>query len=181
MKRAISTTAIVLCCICPPLLHAQKQPSQQLSRTAIEIGGVKLRLGMTKAQVAEKLAGQQLMKPDDDELWLGTVDDIKAGRDLPTMQFTRGLLTFAERRWTTPNDDTAEALYGLITHLNDEGFAKCTVRTDTHTNTDVDVVWQRVWIDCGEKTALLARETVSGGKSFSSVSEQLGRFRFPNE
>lgn len=42
---------VIVVCVISSALYAQKQTGQPLSKTAIEIGDVKLRLGMTKAQV----------------------------------------------------------------------------------------------------------------------------------
>jgi len=174
-----STASVLLCTLAPRIGHAQTETSQQLSKTAIEIGGAKLRLGMTKAQVAEKLVGHEVKKINDDDWMVGTVEELRAGRDLPEVQFTRGLLSYADRQWTTVQNDTAEALFGVVTSLNDEGFSKCTVSADTHAETDIGLSAERVWILCGEKTVLVARQTI-GGKSFTSVSERLGHMRYSN-
>jgi hypothetical protein len=157
-------------------LYAQKgQPVQQLSKTAIEVGGAKLRLGMTKSQVAEKLVWHEITKINDEVWMLGTEEEMRH-RELPELQFTSGLLTYADRQWTTVNNETAEALFGVVTSLNDEGLSRCSVTTDTHAETDLGLNSQRVWIICGEKTVVVARDTI-GGKSFSSVSERLGHMR----
>jgi hypothetical protein len=164
----------------PTILQAQMKNRQQLSKTAIEVKGVTLRLGMTKAQVGEKLVGQEITKINDDDWMIGTVEDLKAGHDVRDIQFTHGLLSYADRQWTTANNDTAEALFGVVTSLNDEGFSKCIVTADTHAETDLGLNSQRVWIICGEKTVLVARQTI-GGKSFSSVTEQLGHMRYSTQ
>jgi len=173
------TASVLLCTLAPRVGHAQTQPSQQLSKTAIEVGGAKLRLGMTRAQVAEKLVGREIKKIDDDDWMIGTVEELRASGDLPELQFTRGLLSYADRQWTTAQNDTAEALFGLVSSLSDEGFSKCTIAADTHAETDIGLGSQRVWIVCGEKTVLVARQSI-GGKSFSSVSERLGHMRYSN-
>ena len=139
------------------------------------VGGASLRLGMTKAQVAEKLVGHEITKINDAVWMLGTAEEMQH-RELPELQFTNGLLTYADRQWTTANNDAAEALFGVVTSLNNEGLSRCAVTADTHAETDLDLNAQRVWIVCGEKTLLVARETIAE-KSFSSVSERLGHFR----
>ncbi len=171
------TANVVLCTLASRIGHAQA--SQQLSKTAIKIEGATLRLGMTKAQVAEKLVGREITKINDDDWKIGTIEELRTSGDLPEVQFTRGLLSYADREWTTAQNDTAEALFGVVSSLNDEGYSKCTVTADTHADTDMGVSWQRVWIFCGEKTVVVARQS-SGGKSFSSVSEQLGHMRYSN-
>jgi hypothetical protein len=148
----------------------------QPSKNTINVGGVALQLRMTKAQVAERLVGKTVQKMNDDDWIVGSVEQMKTGQDLPELQFTHGLLTYADRMWTTPENDIAEALFGVVTSLNDEGISKCTITTDTRANTDISLNSQRVWITCGEKSILVTRQTISG-KSFNSVSERLGHMK----
>jgi hypothetical protein len=152
--------------------HAQKVP---LSRSAIEVAGVRLRLGMAKAQVAEKLAGVVLTKVNDDEWMIGSFEKGNIG---PSIQFHNGVLSYAERFWTTADNDVADALFGVVTTLNDEGFSNCTVTADTHTSPDINA--QRVWIACGEKSVLIIKRLI-GGHSYNSVYEQLGKRRSVDE
>jgi len=164
MKRLalVLLTFAALSCI----LHAQEK---RLSKAAIEIRGTKLRLRMTKAAVTEKLAGTEITKIHDNEWIAGSPEHLG-----PTLQFTDGSLSFADREWTTGYNDTGEALFGVVNSLNSEGFSSCSVRADTHSSPDI--VSQRVWIDCGEKTIVLIRRSISG-KTFTSVMEQLGTMR----
>jgi len=165
----VKRTALALLCVSMTSVYAQKQASQQLSKTTIEVAGTKLRLGMTKAQVAEKLVGHEVTKWHENDWTLGS-------RQNPgdTLQFTGGVLSYAEREWTTGVNDVAEALFGAVSALNDEGFSACSVTADTHSSPDISA--QRVWIMCGEKTVAVIRRSI-GGKSFTSVEEELGKWR----
>lgn len=167
----VKTAVLALLSISMTSVYAQKQTSQQLSKTAIEVAGTKLRLGMTKAQIAEKLIGQQLTKLNEDEWMLGSLEKDELG---PTLQFTGGLLSYADREWTTGVNDVGEALFGAVSALNAEGFSTCTVTADTHASPTISA--QRVWIICGEKTVAIIRRSF-GGKSFTSVEERLGKWR----
>jgi len=66
----------ILCVILGIHSAAQTQQSGRLSRSAIEVGGASLRLGMTKEQVMDKLAGagQQLTKINENEWMLGSFE-----------------------------------------------------------------------------------------------------------
>ena len=123
---------------------------------------------MPKAQVAEKLVGQEITKISDNEWVLGSLQTGQLG---PTLQFTHGLLSYVGREWTTGDNDVAEALFGAMSTLNDEGFSACTVTTDTKNSPSISA--QRVWILCGAKSVLVVRRSF-GGKSFGSVFERLG-------
>jgi hypothetical protein len=70
---------------------------QQQRRVELEVGGVMLHLGMSKPEVAEKLAGKQYWRGNDDNWVIGGKDS--AG---PSIQFTNERLTFAERFGALP-------------------------------------------------------------------------------
>lgn len=141
----------------------------RLSKAAIDVRGTKLRLGMTKAEVTDKLSGNAITKSHEDE-WI-----VAASSELgPFLQFTNGRLSYADRYWVTSDNDIAEALFGVVNSLNQEGFSACTVTA--HTKTDPDTMLHQVWIMCGEKSILLVRSSF-GGKSYNTVSEQLGSMR----
>src|ERR1700680_3236280 len=78
-----------------------------VSKATIEVGGVVLRLGMTKAQVAEKLVGNEISKMPEDEWMLGSLEKKNIG---PTLQFTKGVLSYADREWANSDNDIGGAL-----------------------------------------------------------------------
>jgi|SRR5215469_392424 len=174
VRRLVRRTAPALLSIVTlTLTHAQKQSTQPLSRAALEVDGTMLHLGMTKAQVAEKLArARKITKLDEDDWFLGSIDEGQSPG--PTLQFTRGLLSYVDREWPTHNNDIAESLFGVVTSLNDEGFSRCVVTTDTQALPLVTK--QQVWINCGEKGVVILRSHM-GEKFYNSVYEMLGRKR----
>jgi hypothetical protein len=161
MKRTI-LVLVLLVAFCS-ILYAQKTNSKQPSEAFIEIGSVKLRLGMSKSEVAEKLVGASITKLDEDNWVIGGVS--------PSMQFTNGHLSFADRTWSATNDDIAESLFGVVSSFNSEGYSSCKVTANT--NTSPNITHQNVWIDCGEKTILVTRISMYG-KLYRWVSERLG-------
>jgi hypothetical protein len=152
-----------------PLLFSRQLKAQQVSKADIEIGGTRLRLGMTKADVAEKLTGVPITKDKEDFWLIGAEKSISQ-----SLQFTNGRLSYASRYWPTFDNDILEAFYGAVTHLNNEGFSTCKVNADSKLEPDEKL--QRVWIRCGEKTILLARNSF-GGKTYNTVDEMLGNVR----
>jgi hypothetical protein len=152
--------------LCSSAIQAQKKDPPELGSAVLEVASARLRLGMTKAEVTEKLSGAPITKINENN-WV-----IAASGSLgPTVQFTNGRLNFAERYWTTSDNDIAEALFGVVNALNKEGFSACKVTT--YTNTAPDTTVHGVWIQCGEKSVRLTRDTF-GGKSYNMVYEQLG-------
>jgi hypothetical protein len=165
MKRTI-IVLVLFVAICS-VLYAQRPNSNLPSGAFIEIDNVKLRLGMSKSEVAEKLVGTSLKKLNED-LWV-----IGKGPS-PSMQFTNGHLTFADRTWSVSDDDIAESLFGVVSSFNSEGYSSCEVTANT--DTSPNMTHQNVWINCGEKKILVKCLSMDG-KTYKWVSEQLGVFR----
>jgi hypothetical protein len=149
------------------VMYAQKKDPPHWGSANMEVAGSKLHLGMTKAEVTERLAGSPFKKIDENFWVMGTEK-----HDGPALQFTNGRLAFVSRNWVTYDNDITEALFGAVTSLNGEGFSACKVTADT--KTDPTVTSQRVWIDCGEKTILIVRSTFVGGNTYCTVDEHLG-------
>jgi hypothetical protein len=148
------------------VIHAQKRDTTEWGSAVLEVAGATLRLGMTKAEVTEKLSGAPVTKINEN-YWM-----VAAGANLgPALQFTNGRLNFADRYWTTRDNDIAEALFGAVNTLNKEGFSACKVTATT--DTAPDVTTHGVWIQCGEKSVLLVRRNM-GGSFYNTVYEQLG-------
>jgi hypothetical protein len=134
--------------------------------TELEVAGIKLHLGMTKAEVIQKLAGKQFQKMNEDNWQVGPENS--GG---PLIQFTNGKLNFTERYWATPENDTGEALFGAVNSLNRDGFRSCEVTAGV--NSSPDSTAHNVWISCGEKSVVVSRLTMYG-KTYTMVYEQLG-------
>ena len=47
------------------------------------------------------------------------------------LQFAHGVLTYAQRRWNTPSNDSVEAFFRLVTHVNEEGLSRYAICTST--------------------------------------------------
>jgi len=170
-RRLIRNTGpAFLCATLLTLAQAQKQTNTHLSNSSIEVSSVTFRLGMTKAQVKDKLAQGEITKLDDDTWVLGS-----PGKGGPLLQFNHGLLSYAEREWTNPHNDVAEALFAAVAAINKEGLNKCTVTATTQIH-EIGWKFDRVWMVCGEKTIALMRNS-SGKVMYDSVWERLGTFR----
>jgi len=159
---------LVLCPVLSSLVLAQQKKSGPLSKEFIEVAGVKLRIGMTKAEVADKLADVQNVTKLNEKTWL---IDRKTETWPSGVQFKNGILVFADRGWRTKDTDAVQALFGVVSSLNREGYSDCSIATDTLTNPGE--VNDRVWIHCGLKTVLVAHIQL-GEKTFEEVIEQLG-------
>jgi hypothetical protein len=167
MKKTVLVVLTLAALSLPP--YAQQRVSPQLSKAAIDVSGTKLRLGMTKGEVTDKLAGNEITKGDEDTWAIAP-----SGSSGSTLQFTNGRLSFADRYWVTYDNDIAEALFGAVNSFNQEGFSTCAVTADT--KTEPGRTFHRVWIRCGEKSILLVRDSF-GEKSYNQVYEQLGAMR----
>jgi len=121
------------------LVGAAISARPQHPKAELQVAGVMLHLGMTKAEVTNKLAGQQYWKVNDDNWVVSSPNDIG-----PSIQFTDGRLNFTERFWATNENDTGMALFGAVSSLNKDGFHTCEVRAGV--NTSPDLTAHNVWI-----------------------------------
>jgi len=161
MNRLISLL-VPLCLLTALAIYAHPQHT----KVELEVGGVMLHLGMTKAEVIEKLAGTQFTKLNEDNWMIGPPNNIG-----PSIQFTDGKLSFTERFWATNENDTGMALFGAVTSLNKDGFHTCEVTAGV--NTSPDLTAHNVWISCGDKSVVVNRDTL-GNHSYTMVHEELG-------
>src|SRR5260370_3872771 len=93
-----TTTPLAVVFLCAISLAQHSKSTKIHTEVSIEVAGETLRLGMTKPQVAEKLIGTQVKKVDDDN-W-------EVVRSEDWLQFTNGLLSFAEPHWTDSSSET---------------------------------------------------------------------------
>lgn len=150
-------------------LRSQTATQAQLSKDSIEISHAKLRLGMTKAEVAEKLSEAQFDQKEGDT-WI-----LHNG---PVIQFEKGKLTFAGHVWSIENEDIVDALFGVVSYFNEEGDRACSVVADSFPdsnlgNEKVRITGKRVRISCGDKSIAINQVTWNG-RVVDSVSEALG-------
>src|SRR5437879_5148047 len=106
------------------LYASQQRHSQQVSKPSIELVDVKLHLGMTKADVAERYVGTQVTKVSEDFWIIGKVG--KSG----TVRFKNEKLVFAERSWIHTGDDPIDSIFAAISSLNRDGYFLCKVAAD---------------------------------------------------
>ena len=164
MKR----TAIVMlafAALCSLMYARQKVP--QSSKPTLDVSGEILRLGMTKAEVSERLAGNEIRKINENNWVVGKTA-------IATLQFTNARLTYADRYWVTYDNDIAEALWGAVSALNEQGFSSCNISSGS--KAEPDIMTHNTWIDCGDKSILLTRQSISGNPH-NLVYEQLGRMQ----
>jgi hypothetical protein len=160
-------------------LLAQKKTSSQVSNPSIELVGVKLHLGMTKADVAERYVGTQVTKISEDFWIIG-----KAGNS-GTARFKNERLEFADRSWIYTGDDPIDSLFAAVSSLNRDGYYSCKVAADT-LNTPVyadnrglpasNTSAERIWIVCGIKSVLISKMKIGDHPPGADVSERLGSF-----
>ena len=152
-------------------LGSQTATQSQLSNDSIEIIHAKLRLGMTEAEVAEKLSGAEISRGPG-SVWI-------VQQNGSVIQFENGKLVFATRAWSNENNDIVDALFGAVSYFNNEGGKICSVFADNYpdstlSNEKVRITGQRVRISCGDKSIVISKDTING-QTFSSVTEALGK------
>ncbi len=167
MKR--TAAALLVLASVTSFLYAQTSPSAKLRKDYIDVFGTRLRIGMTKADVAEKLSGAEIIRVHEDS-WL-----VGPEKSTSSVQFKNGRLTFADRSWGTKNGDVAEELFGAVNSINSEGYSQCHVFADTRSFPEMTT--QRVWMQCGNKSLLVLRTSYINGHTYNEVSEQLGTMR----
>jgi hypothetical protein len=162
MNKLMTLFAVFLCL--PTGLAINARP--QHSKTELEVEGAMLSLGMTKSEVAEKLAGREFTKLDENNWVIGQPEQAR-----PLIQFTNGRLTFTERYWATGENDTADALFGAVISLNESGFSVCNVTAGMKTSPNETA--HNVAISCGDKSVVVVRVT-RNNKTYTMVHENLG-------
>jgi len=161
------------------LLYAQQKNPPQIRKPSIELVGVKLRLGMTKAAVAERFVGTQVTKVSEDFWIIG-----KAGNS-GTVRFKNDKLEFADRSWIYTGDDPIDSIFAAVSSLNRDGYFSCKVATDTLNNPVYaenqglpasSTSAERIWIVCGIKSVLISKMKIGDHPPGADVSERLGDF-----
>jgi hypothetical protein len=115
MNRSIFL-AVPICLLAALGIYAHPQRT----RVELEVDGVMLHIGMVKSEVAERLAGRQYWKANDDNWVAGPPNDVG-----PSIQFTNGKLNFTERFWATSENDTGMAyrIEAALTGWDEEKFS----------------------------------------------------------
>lgn len=175
MRKMVLAVLMLLVTVGP--LPSQTATQSQLSNDSIEIFHAKLRLGMTEAEVAEKLSGAEIARGPG-SVWI-------VQQNGSVIQFENGKLVFATRWWSNENNDIADALFGVVSYFNNEGVRACSVLADSFPEPNLSDEKMRItghWvrITCGDKTIVISKETMNG-QNFSSVTEALGKRKRDSE
>ncbi len=148
------------------LLYAQQKAARQISRSSIELAGVKLQLGMSKADVAERFVGTQITKENEETWLIGNVG---------TVRFKNEKLIYADRSWMNGEaDDQIGAIFKAVASLNRQGLSVCKISADTP---GAGITSERIWIDCGQKAIRIIKiKFPNNSYTNVEVSETLGEF-----
>jgi hypothetical protein len=148
-------------------VYAQSDPKPQLSQEYVDILGVRVRLGMTKLDIADKLGSQRMSDGSTENFWL-----FGEKRPWPSsIEFKNGTVIYAAESWVGSDGDVARALFGAVSSLTHQGYAACEVSSDTQTTPSITA--ERVWIGCGKKSILVQRMQ-DGKNTYRQVFERLG-------
>jgi hypothetical protein len=162
----ITVLALLTLVAISSFLYPQTNAKPQLSQEYIDILGVRVRLGMTKLDIADKL-GSQKTKDGREDFWL-------FGEKQPwpsSIEFKDGRVIYAAQSWIGSDGDVTRALFGAVSSLNKQGYATCEISTDTQATPSLTA--ERVWIVCGKKSILVQRMQDSKN-TYQQVFEKLG-------
>jgi len=164
--RITALTVFTLAAI-SSFLYAQTNAKPQLSQEYIDVLGVRVRLGMTKLDIIDKLGSQRMNDGSTENFWL-----FGEKRPWPSsIEFKDGKVIYASESWIGSDGDVARALFGAVSSLNKQGYAACEVSSDTQTTPSLTS--ERVWIVCGKKSILVQRMQDSKN-TYQQVFEKLG-------
>jgi hypothetical protein len=145
---------------------AQRKPSP-VDEQSITIHGAKLYLGMSKNEVADKLANVPELEIQSPKRWMiGT----KTQSWPDSIEFKDDKVVFASRSWHENGLDPVQALLGVASSMNHEGFTDCALSTSTLS----DPITQRIFIKCGNKTIAVVRMLI-GEHKYEQVVEEFGK------
>lgn len=152
----------------------------------LAIGSVWLRLGMTKEQVSRTLQSYEIIRKDDD--WR-VITAMEEPRRSVFLEFTNGRLSYAWHEWPIrTSDDIVPAIFGAVNSLGlglppaQSGGPRarplgCSIWTDVVST--VEAAADRVWVQCGPKSVLIAKGRAGSGPVESVVYVYLGMPRQP--
>jgi hypothetical protein len=163
----ITALAVLILAAISSFVYAQSYPKPQLSQEYIDVLGVRVRLGMTKLDIADKLGSQKVKDGSTENFWL-----FGEKRPWPSsIEFKDGKVIYAAESWDRSDGDVTRALFGAVNTLNRQGFAACEIATDTQNTPSLTA--ERVWIVCGKKSILVQRMQ-DGKDTYQQVFEKLG-------
>jgi hypothetical protein len=178
----IFRVVLALLSVCA-LSGAQQQTS------SLQIGLVKVRLGMLKTELQNEISGtgegDAVVHRTGDKLgnnvfvitenmWnIGTPrGDDHAG----DIRFRNGRVVYADREWLLKDSDAVDAILGAIDSFQQGGLHACVISRDTLP--DPDATYERAWIDCGARRLLITKAKIKG-QEFRSITESIGSIPLP--
>jgi hypothetical protein len=166
MRRSffVSLTLLVV------LVCAHSEAQEQAA--SMQIGPVKVLLGMPKSEVQNNIAGLGVVKTDEDS-W--TITNGRSDVEVyGNIQFTNGRVTYVGRSWLTKNSDAVEAILAAINSFNQEGLTACTILHNTVSTPAI--AGERAIIGCGAKRLLIIKSKLEG-RPFEDITEQIGEMK----
>ncbi len=157
---------------------AQEQPP------SLQIGLVKVRLGMPRAELESQISGTA----ERDVVVHHTGDDLgsnvlvitqntwnigtPSGNDhAGDVRFGNDRVVYAEREWLLKDSDGVDAILGALDSFQKEGLHACAISHDTLP--EPGATHERAWIDCGARRLLIMKTKVRD-QEFRSITENIG-------
>ncbi len=137
------------------LLHAQQADGNP--KVSLDLGSVTVWLGMQKTDAlsAFQLAGYTVTgKPSEETMF------VVGNSTTYSVAFKRGRLSFAGREWLTSSSDELDAVLNALAALASHGASSCAIAHQPLSSPDTSV--DRVFVDCGERSVLLAKGKFTG-------------------
>jgi len=178
-QRAIQKLLIAAClmvsgaaCVLVSVPVAEAQLASNHSKVSIDLGSVKVWLGMsqTDALLQFQSAGYKMLGD-------GTTarKDFQDGNHVYTVWLKNEKVVCAEREWYTSGKDEMDAVLGALGAIASHGAGSCSITHDTINEPDNSA--ERILIDCGQRSVLLMKSKIDTGVKILLVSafERIGQ------
>lgn len=176
-------------CVVLALLSVGAVSGAQEGPLSLQIGLVKVRLGMPRTELESQISGtvesDVVVHHTGDELgsnvlvitqnaWnIGTPrGDDHAGE----VRFRNDRVVYAEREWLLKGSDPVDAILEAIDSFQREGLHACVISRDTLP--EPGATYERAWIDCGTRRLLIMKTKVRD-QEFRSITENIGSIPSP--
>ena len=165
--------ALILCVACAlgGPLNAQRQVG--VSKVSLDLGTYTVWLGMpeTDALSGFQRAGYKVIGKPSDPAW--PLRFVVSDRSTYSVAFRDGKLIFADRAWASSASDELGTVISALASLASHDAHSCTIIYAPLNNPDNSA--ERVFIDCGERSVLLAKSKISGFGNAMTITERIGR------
>jgi hypothetical protein len=151
----------------------------QSAKTALDIGGVTVWLGMSKKELLARCsaAGLYILKPEGNDFVIFESAEawksMQAGGPVkaPYYVVTKNeAVVFATREWRSSEADDADAVLGALQSLGNR--TDCTISHERERTPERD--YDKVFIRCGARTVVFKNGKLSGTPVFD-ISEEIGQ------